>query len=157
MAGRFLFPRPCPSLAKAASLGATSTLRADQIDVPSYLQEHSGGVDFAFEAIGRVSTIESMPSMLAAGGTAVLVGMTAAGSRASIDPFDLADQGKSILGCNYGSSVAKIKIPKLANLYPRRRAAVGWAHRPDPALDEAAAGLEDLRLGKGLRLILIPS
>ncbi|HCC38949.1 MAG TPA: alcohol dehydrogenase [Arthrobacter bacterium] len=144
-------------LAKAASLGATSTLRADQIDVPSYLQEHFGGVDFAFEAIGRVSTIESMPSMLAAGGTAVLVGMTAAGSRASIDPFDLADQGKSILGCNYGSSVAKVDIPKLANLYLAGRLPLDELIGRIRPLDEAAAALEDLRQGKGLRSILIPS
>ena len=42
------------------------TLGADQMDVPSYLQENYGGVDFAFEAIGRVSTIESLPVCSAA-------------------------------------------------------------------------------------------
>jgi S-(hydroxymethyl)glutathione dehydrogenase/alcohol dehydrogenase len=144
-------------LAKAAELGATVTLRADQTDIPSYLQEHYGGVDFAFEAIGRVPTIESLPRMLAGGGTAVLVGMAAAGSRASIDPFDLADQGKSILGCNYGSSVAKIDIPKLANLYLAGRLPLDELIGKLRPLDEAEAALEDLRQGKGLRSILIPS
>jgi S-(hydroxymethyl)glutathione dehydrogenase/alcohol dehydrogenase len=144
-------------LTKAAELGATVTLRADQVDAPSYLQESYGGVDFAFEAIGRVSTIESLPRMLVPGGTAVLVGMAAAGSRASIDPFDLADQGKNILGCNYGSSVAKIDIPKLANLHLAGLLPLGELIGQIRPLDEAPAALEDLRHGKGLRAILVPS
>ncbi|MCU1573109.1 MAG: alcohol dehydrogenase [Micrococcaceae bacterium] len=144
-------------LAKAAQLGATVTLQPDQTDVPSYLQHHYGGVDFAFEAIGRVPTIESLPAMLAGGGTAVLVGMAAAGVRASFDPFELADQGKSILGCNYGSSVAKIEIPKLANLYLAGLLPLDQLIGQVRPLGEAAAALDDLSRGIGLRSILIPS
>lgn len=141
----------------AAQLGATHTLRADNVDVARWAQEHYDGVDFAFEAIGRVESIESLPASLARGGAAVLVGMTALDSRVSVDPFDLADQGKSILGCNYGSSVASVDIPKLAGLYLAGRLPLDTLIGNVRPLDEAADALEDLRLGRGLRSILRPT
>ena len=143
-------------LEMAQELGATVTLRADETDVPVYLQEHFGGADFAFEAIGRPATIETLPSMLAAGGVAVLVGMTPIGARASIDPFDLADQGKSILGCNYGSSVAKRDIPKLAALYLAGLLPLDRLIGSVRPLGEAPAAIEELAAGVGLRSILVP-
>ncbi|WP_427134844.1 alcohol dehydrogenase catalytic domain-containing protein [Pseudarthrobacter sp. S9] len=144
-------------LAKAAELGATHTLRADTTDVVSWAQENYGGVDFAFEAIGRIQSIESLPGTLAPGGTAVLVGMTAQGLRASIDPFDLADQGKSILGCNYGSSVARVDIPKLAGLYLAGQLPLDQLIGSVRPLHQAQAALDDLRRGKGLRSVLRPA
>jgi S-(hydroxymethyl)glutathione dehydrogenase/alcohol dehydrogenase len=141
----------------ARELGATVLLRGDRVDAAAFVQEEFGGVDFAFEAIGRVATIESLPAMLARGGTAVLVGMTAMGARASIDPFDLADQGKSILGCNYGSSVARIDIPKLAGLYLAGRLPLDKLIGSTRSLAEAGAALDELGRGVGLRSILVPS
>lgn len=143
-------------LGMARELGATVTLRGDEVDVAAYLQEHFGGADFAFEAIGRVATIESLPSMLTAGGVAVLVGMTPVGARVSIDPFDLADRGKSILGCNYGSSVAKRDIPTLAALYLAGRLPLDRLIGRVRPLVEASVALDELRAGVGLRSILVP-
>lgn len=144
-------------LAIAEELGATVVLRGDEVDVPAHLQEHYGGADFAFEAIGRIATIESLPSMLSAGGSAVLVGMTPVGARASIDPFDLADQGKSILGCNYGSSVAKRDIPRLADLYLAGLLPLDKLIGLVRPLSDASSALDELRAGVGLRSILVPA
>ena len=58
--------------------------------------------------------IEALPGAAGArGGQGIIVGMPAEGVRASIDPFDLADQGKRLVGCNYGSSVPAVDFPRL--------------------------------------------
>ncbi|WP_440709343.1 alcohol dehydrogenase catalytic domain-containing protein [Herbiconiux sp. YIM B11900] len=143
-------------LAVAERLGATTLIRADLADPVQTITDRFGGVDFAFEAIGRVPTIESLPAMLVPGGAAVLVGMTAIGARASIDPFTLADRGLRILGCNYGSSVARVDIPRYAALYTAGRLPLDQLIGQTRPVSEAGNALEDLRNGVGLRTVLVP-
>jgi S-(hydroxymethyl)glutathione dehydrogenase/alcohol dehydrogenase len=76
--------------------------------------------------------------------------MPAEGVTVSLDPFDLADSGKRILGCNYGSSVPSVDFPLLAGLYASGRLLVGRTIGID-AVDEA---FEDLRRAAGLRTII---
>nr|WP_275941310.1 alcohol dehydrogenase catalytic domain-containing protein [Planosporangium flavigriseum] len=142
-------------LAHARTLGATHLLRGDDPDLVDHVAAITGGgADHAFEAIGRAETITLLPSLVGRGGQAVLVGMPADGVRASIDPFDLADAGKRVLGCNYGSSVADVDFPRIAQLYRSGRlpldALVGVV-RPLDELDDA---FSDLAGVVGLRTIL---
>ncbi len=97
----------------ALAVGATHTVRGDG-DVPADVRAIvPEGVDYAFEAIGLVPTVELMPSLLARGGTAVLVGMTPEGERASFDVFERRGVPNwSILGSNYGRAVAAIDFPR---------------------------------------------
>lgn len=143
--------------AKAAELGATIALDPRDTDLTAYVSKHLGGVDFAFEAIGNEKVIETLPGLLAPGGAAVLVGMTRIGARSSIDPYDLADQGKSILGCNYGSSVARVDIPRLARLHMAGHLPLEQLIDTVRPLSEAAAALNELAAGTGLRSVLIPT
>jgi S-(hydroxymethyl)glutathione dehydrogenase/alcohol dehydrogenase len=128
---------------QALALGATAAVA-----------QAEGEFDHAFEAIGRGSTIEALPGLLARGGQGVLVGMPAEGVRASIDPFDLADQGKRLVGCNYGSSVPAVDFPRLASLYLEGRLGLDQLVGRTRPLDEAAAALDDLRDAVGLRTVL---
>ena len=73
-----------------------------------------------------------------------------------IDPFDLADQGKRIVGCNYGSSVPAVDFPRLARLYLAGRLPLEKLVGRRRRLDEAAAALDDLRDAVGLRTVLVP-
>jgi S-(hydroxymethyl)glutathione dehydrogenase/alcohol dehydrogenase len=145
-------------LATATELGATETLRADRVDVTEAVRELLGGTgaDYAFEAIGRPASIESLPGMLAPGGIAVIVGMTPQGARVTFDPFDLADQGKSILGCNYGSSVGVVDIPMLTARYLAGKLPLDALVGRSRPLAEARAAIDDLERGVGLRTILVP-
>jgi S-(hydroxymethyl)glutathione dehydrogenase / alcohol dehydrogenase len=143
-------------LAVARRFGATHTLDGAETDVAAWCQEHLGGVDHAFEAIGSPRVIETLPAMLTSGGTAVLVGMAATGATGSFDLFDLADQGKRILGCNYGSSVGEIDIPKLARLHLAGRLPLDDLVGRVRPLTEAAEALDDLRANTGVRTILKP-
>lgn len=141
---------------KAEELGATLTVDPRTTDLTSYVSEELGGVDFAFEAIGNEKVIETLPGLLAPGGAAVLVGMTRIGARSSIDPFDLADQGKRILGCNYGSSVAHVDIPRLSRLYLAGQLPLEELIDTVRPLGDAQQALDELAAGSGLRSILIP-
>lgn len=143
-------------LAVAERFGATHTLDGAGTDVAAWCQEQLGGVDYAFEAIGSPKVVETLPAMLTSGGAAVLVGMAPTGATGSFDLFDLADQGKRILGCNYGSSVGEIDIPKPARLYLAGRLPLDDLIGRTRPLRETAQAFDDLRSNTGVRTILTP-
>lgn len=144
-------------LEQARELGATRTLRGDDPELAARVHEITGGgAHHAFEAVGRPATIEALPGLLRAGGQAVLVGMTAIGARVTFDPFDLADQGKSILGCNYGSSVPAVDFPRLAALHEAGRLPLGSLVGGAGGLADVERAFADLRAGVGLRTVLHP-
>ncbi|MGX6447651.1 alcohol dehydrogenase catalytic domain-containing protein [Patulibacter sp. S7RM1-6] len=141
----------------ARELGATVTLRGDDPDLAAHVAAATGdGPDFVFEAIGAGRTIETAIELVGQGGAAVLVGMPAAGTTATIDPFALADQGKRILGCNYGSSVPAVDFPRIARLYRTGRLPLERLLGDRRPLADAGAALSDLRAAVGLRTILVP-
>jgi Zn-dependent alcohol dehydrogenase len=78
----------------------------------------------------------------------------AEGVRVELDPFDLADQGKRILGCNYGSSVPAVDFPRLARLHLAGRLPLDRLVGRRRPLAEAGAALADLRDAVGLRTVL---
>lgn len=143
-------------LAVARRFGATHTLDGSRDDVAAWCREHLGGADYAFEAIGSPKVVQNLPAMLTSGGAAVLVGMAAIGATAAFDLFDLADQGKRILGCNYGSSVGELDIPRLARLHLAGRLPLDDLIGTVRPLSEAAQAFDDLRSRTGVRTILEP-
>jgi S-(hydroxymethyl)glutathione dehydrogenase/alcohol dehydrogenase len=101
----------------ARSVGATDTLLAgeDAAETAATLRDLTdGGPDYVFEAIGRPSTVELAISALPVGGTAVLVGMTPIGERASFEVFPFVDGARRIIGSNYGSAEPAIDFPRYA-------------------------------------------
>ena len=84
----------------ARAIGATDGLLADgePADTFAALRDLTdGGPDFVFEAIGLPTTAELAIAALPVGGTAVLVGMTPIGERASFEVYRLG-AGESIAG-----------------------------------------------------------
>jgi S-(hydroxymethyl)glutathione dehydrogenase/alcohol dehydrogenase len=142
-------------LALAREFGAAHTLRGDDPDLNDHIHAITGGgADHAFEAIGAPATIEMLPRLIGRGGQAVVVGMTPEGVRVDFDPFDLADQGKRILGCNYGSSVPSVDFPRLAHLYASGRLPLDRLVGRTVALDAVNEALEGLRRAVGLRTVI---
>ena len=139
----------------ARDLGATHVLRGDDRDLVEHaLSITGGGADHAFEAIGLPATLETLPTLVGPGGRAVIVGMPAEGVRTGFDPYDLADAGKSILGCNYGNSVPSVNFPRLARLYASGRLPLDLLVGRIADLDAVDGALEDLRRAAGLRTII---
>ena len=142
-------------LSRARELGATHALRGDDPDLGDHVRSITGdGADHAFEAIGKAATIEMLPSLVCRGGQAVIVGMPAEGVSVPLDPFDLADGGKRVLGCNYGSSVPSVDFPKLARLYASGRLPLDRLVGRTTTLDDIDGALDDLRRAVGLRTII---
>jgi len=142
-------------LALARELGATHALRGEDPDLVEHVRSVTGeGADHAFEAIGRAATIGMLPSLICRGGQAVIVGMPAEGVTVPLDPFDLADGGKRVLGCNYGSSVPSVDFPKLARLYASGRLPLDRLVGRTITLDAVDGALDDLRRASGLRTVI---
>src|SRR6059058_1316675 len=72
----------------AQEFGATHTVDASREDPVSRVQAIAGGggVDFAFEVVGTQRTIEQAVLSTHRGGMAVVVGVSPAGTRLSLDP-----------------------------------------------------------------------
>lgn len=85
-------------LAIAKRFGATHTVISRAGSQRAIRDITGGGADYAFEAIGRKETIESLPGLLVRGGTAVLVGLPPAGQSICFDGLAIAEGGIRIVG-----------------------------------------------------------
>lgn len=143
--------------ALALTLGATDAIDAANTEPVAALRELlPDGADYVFDAIGKIATTEQAIGMLGLGGAAVVVGLPAAGAKASFEPLALAEADQRILGSNYGSVRPAIDIPKLVDRYMDGELKIDelvTARRP---LEEAAAALDELATGASLRTLLIP-
>jgi len=140
----------------ARRLGATDVVDATAGDpVPALREAAPEGLDYVFDAIGRIETTEQAIAALGLGGAAVVVGLPPTGRTARFDPLALAEANQRILGSNYGSVDPQRDIPRLVDLYMAGELdldALVSARRP---LDQAADALDDLAAGRALRTLLI--
>jgi len=149
--------RVAAKLELARELGATDTLLAgaDPASTADALRATTGGgPDFAFEAIGRPATAELAIEALPPGGTAVLVGMTPQGQRASFDVYRFVDGGRRVLGSNYGSAVAALDFPRYAALHLEGRLPIDRLIDRRIELDGVEDAFGRLRRGEGLRSVI---
>jgi S-(hydroxymethyl)glutathione dehydrogenase/alcohol dehydrogenase len=143
-------------LAVARRLGATDVVHADGRPVVAALRALvPEGLDYVFDAIGKIETTEQAIAALGLGGSAVVVGLPPSGRQARFDPLALAEADQRILGCNYGSITPQRDIPQLVEEVMSGDLdleSMVSARRP---LAEAAEALADLRSGRVLRQLLI--
>lgn len=100
----------------ARRLGATDLVHAGEQDPVAAIRDLAGGVDYAFEALGREQTIRQAWDSLDLGGEAVVVGLMRHGATVTLDAGPLVDE-KRIRGCYLGSSVLTRDVPALVSLY----------------------------------------
>jgi Zn-dependent alcohol dehydrogenase len=136
-------------LALARRIGATDTLDARALDVPArVMQLVPGGVDHAFDAIGRPQALQDAYAMLAGGGTAVAVGLFAVGDTVTLPAFPLIGE-RRIVGTYMGGADPHVDIPLLAAdvLDGSLRLDELIVERPFAEVDDA---VDDLRRGRSL-------
>lgn len=144
-------------LTLAKKLGAThSLLVGPGLDVPHALKDLvPDGLDYIFDAIGKITTTEQAIESLGLGGAAIIVGLPPTGQTAQFDPLVLAEADQRILGCNYGSAVPARDIPRLVDEVMSGDLdleSMVSARRP---LVEVESALEDLASGAALRQLLL--
>jgi Zn-dependent alcohol dehydrogenase len=105
-------------LAWAEEFGATDFVDASREDPVSAVHALSGrgGVDFAFEVVGTQKTIEQALLSTHRGGTCVVVGVSPAGTRVSVDPGLLLQQ-RVLTGSSFGAGHQRTDVPMLIDMY----------------------------------------
>jgi S-(hydroxymethyl)glutathione dehydrogenase/alcohol dehydrogenase len=141
----------------ATELGATDTVLAvDRATTIEAIRDTTdGGPDVAFEAIGLQETIQQAIEVLPPGGTAVLVGLTPFGVRASFDVFPFVDGSRRILGSNYGYAVAAEDFPRYARLHVDGRLPIDRLIDRQIGLDDLEDAFDRMRRGEGLRSVVV--
>jgi Zn-dependent alcohol dehydrogenase len=131
----------------ARELGATDAVTPD--DAPR------DAVDHAFEALGKIETVELAMRAARPGGTTVLVGMAAPDARVPLAALDVTVEERTVTGSWYGSAVPPRDFPRLA----------GWLAsgdlRLEPmiartiALDGLAEALDRFAAGEETRSVIV--
>jgi len=114
-----------------------------------------GGADHVLECIGRPATVELAVDMARPGGTVTLVGMTPQGEHARLDVYRFVEDGKRLLGSNYGSSVPAVAFPRLARLHLEGRLPIERLITERIELDGVSEAFAALRRGDGARRVVV--
>jgi S-(hydroxymethyl)glutathione dehydrogenase / alcohol dehydrogenase len=122
--------------------------------VEQVLAISGGGVDHAFEVVGRATTIRQAWDVLAPGGMATVVGVAPVGVEVSLPAIEFLSE-KTITGSYYGSSDVHAAIGRLVQLVIDGRLDLGDVVSYLIGLDDVEGALERLRRGQGARSVIV--
>ena len=132
----------------AVQAGAHRTLLAEETT-------QAAGADHVLECIGLTETVELAIDLARPGGTVTLVGMTPQGHRASFDVYRLVEDGKRIIGSNYGSAVPARDFPRMATDYLEGRLPLDLLVTERIGLEGLDAAFDAMRRGDGARRVIV--
>jgi S-(hydroxymethyl)glutathione dehydrogenase/alcohol dehydrogenase len=131
----------------ARAFGATHVVNAADTDPVAAVRDLTGGgADYAFEAVGNLTTIQQALDAIGAGGTLTIVGVPKIGSKFEFVVHGLYNN-KGILGCRYGAARPRTDFPMLADLYLSGRLKIDELITKHYALDEVERAIDDLKQG----------
>ena len=145
-------------LTAAQSMGATHTVDAgagDALDAVDAVRAISdGGVDHAFEVIGRPATAQQALAMAADGRNAYVVGVM--GDQAMIEvPAVATKRGKSLRGVLMGSTQPRVDIPRYVELWRTGQLDLASMVNRRLPLDEVNEGFRALAAGEVNRAVVV--
>ncbi len=142
-------------LERARAFGATDVVDGTGVDIADAVRELTGGgVDHAFEVVGRGETIEAAFGMLRPRGTATVVGVPRPDTRLSLSPMGLFGE-RRLQGATMGASTARLLIPMLARLYLDGRLLLDELVSERIGLDDVNAALDHLDDSSGARSVVV--
>jgi S-(hydroxymethyl)glutathione dehydrogenase/alcohol dehydrogenase len=138
----------------ARQLGATDVVDPAAGDPVEHVVELTrGGVDHAFEAVGRKETVAQAFAMVRPGGTATVIGAVI-GETLEIDgTLLLAD--RRIQGSLMGSNRFRIDIPRYVELYVQGRLSLDEVVTARYPLEEINEAMSAAATGEGARTVII--
>ncbi len=142
-------------LVDAERMGATDVVDASTCDPVKVVRALTAGVgvDYAFEAIGIPATIEQALAVTRKSGTCVVIGITPAESRISVDANEMVYAEKTLVGSLYGSARPRIELPLYIEMHRQgvlRLEELLTRTYPLAAVNEAYEDLENGKLARGL-------
>ncbi|MDA3039824.1 MAG: Zn-dependent alcohol dehydrogenase [Actinomycetota bacterium] len=143
-------------LETAKVCGATDVINASETpDVVAAVREMtSGGVDYAFEAIGRKETVEQVWSMSRTGGTSVVIGMMPFGQKIEITGYEIFMQEKTLKGSMMGSNVFRVDMPKYCDMYLDGRLKLDEMVSHHMSLEQINEGYDLMKRGEAARTVI---
>ncbi len=137
----------------ARRFGATDTVVAGDGAVAA-VQALTGGVDHAFDVVGRSATAVQAVQMLRAGRTAWLVGLPPVGEELRLPGLHVLTQAKGIQGLLMGSNRFTEDIPMLADLYAQQRLELDALVSTRLPLADVVQGFDLMRDGGAARAVV---
>lgn len=140
----------------AKTLGATHTINSKNIDCESVLREIvSQGVDICIESAGTVDTIELGFKLIRRdGGQLLFASHPPEGEKIRLAPHELIS-GKKIAGSWGGGTKPDNDIPKMYKKFSDVNIPMGALLTKRYKLDDINEALEDLRLGRVFRPLIV--
>jgi Zn-dependent alcohol dehydrogenase len=115
-----------------------------------------GPVDFAFDVVGRRSTFELAVSLLASGGTVVLIGLSPSGETAELSLPGLFARRARILVSHGGDHVAQQDFPRLAQWAIEGKLDLAGMVTRTGSLEQWNDAFDAMREGDVIRTVLTP-
>jgi len=138
----------------ARKVGATDVINAGRTDpVAAVIEMTSGGVPYAFEALGLKKTAEQAFAMLRMGGTATILGMFKPGMKLEFDG-SMFIKDRRIQGSSMGSNQFRVDIPYLLDYYMQGRLHLDHLISDTIKLSSINEAFDNLRTGAPVRQII---
>ncbi len=140
--------------------GATDTINIREVDnVAETIKELTGGgVDMAFDSIGKAEVLASAFDSVRPTGTAVLIGLGAEGETAPINMKEMTRSQKTVMGSYYGSASPHESFRKIVDAYLKGTLDIDSLITRSYSLDQINEGYNDLVSGgEGRGIIKFPS
>jgi S-(hydroxymethyl)glutathione dehydrogenase/alcohol dehydrogenase len=147
--------RDAPKLERALERGATHAVDSTKDGAVREVRELSaGGVDHAFEVVGRPETIRFAWDVLRPGASAVVVGLAPRRVEAAVPAIEFLSE-KSLKGTYYGSGDPVSEIGSLAELVASGAIDVSGVVSHLTDLDGIEQAFDRLRRGEGARTVAV--
>ncbi|MFV0259704.1 MAG: Zn-dependent alcohol dehydrogenase [Acidimicrobiales bacterium] len=156
-AGRVIAVDLSPAKLETAQVcGASDVINASEVDDPvaAVREMTGGGVDYAFEAIGRKETVEQVWSMSRMGGTSVVIGMMPFGQKIEITGYEVFMLEKTLKGSMMGSNAFRVDMPRYVDMYLDGRLRLDEMISHHLTLDQINDGYELMRTGASARAVI---
>ena len=138
----------------ARDFGATDFIDASEGDVwKKVLGLTNGGVDHAFEAIGRADTASDAFRMLRRRGIATVIGMIPVGQKVTLNGYELL-QEKQLRGSMMGSNQFPVDIPRLVDFYMAGKLKLDEMISRRIQLSQVNEAFEEMKGGKIARSVI---
>jgi Zn-dependent alcohol dehydrogenase len=157
-ASRVIVSDPVSARREAAiAFGATDAVDPSSTDVVSEVRGLTNGIgaDYAFEAAGVASLIDTGLQATRSGGTTVIVGVPPIGDGVTISPIAIFQTlEKKLVGSLLGSVNARRDIPLLIALWQAGRLDLEGLITQRRPIEQINDAFDDLRASRGIRTVL---
>ncbi|MBX3619849.1 MAG: Zn-dependent alcohol dehydrogenase [Rhizobacter sp.] len=144
-------------LQMAQDFGATHTVNARSADdvVKAVVKLTGGGADYAIECVGVGAVVAQAVNVLAKGGMAVTVGVSAASDSAPVRTLAMTAMERSLKGSYFGSARPREDFPRLIKMYRTGQLKLDELITRTYTVDEAPQAFDDLAQGRNARGVIL--